>query len=481
MQDISLQPGDDAPTTRRALLRGFASLPVLSLAYSPARSTPGAVARSLQSLINAQKSGTLSLRGRSFTVRDTVIIDRPTALAGPGLLSMESIDRPLLEVRSETATITGAVVRDLTGNSPHSPNLGGGTRNNHFVFKFEGVTQTLAERLTSDRCDVFMSFQYGAPTLADRSSQRNVSRDCHARGVAGIGLQVLGDSHSTHSRHRFEGDNGRCGRAMLYGVRMVGVRYKNGKISPSDDNRIEATVSRFDFGLSLQNDAARNRIDIVAIDCENACYVTAFDDPSRISQGNVVKLVARGGVRGIYDCGGRFNSFDVDIEGVSERGIVAENGRRAGGPPAEGNRYRGSIRNFGGERGAQLLNRNTIVDLVIEGRDPARNRFGLTCGGEGLNGRVSVSRCGTGVAISGDKATLSVTSRDCTVGLECGGSQCSFDVDISGGGVVITGNGNRIRGAIAGKVRVSGNNNVFEGRISGPMIDTGVGNRFPAR
>lgn len=297
-----------------------------------------------------------------------------------------------------------------------------------------------------------------------RGSFRNISRNCTAKNVRFMFMQLFGEQGGIHVGHSATGlANDGVSRGSAHGLRLIGYPF-----APCENNRVEGhTYSYFSNGLSVQQYVRSNVVSITAEDCQNGISINRAGDTTLAMgdytaaegtpKGNLFTLIARDCDVGVYDDGGSYNTHIVNIAAAKQRGIFLSSPLGIAGLSI-GNKFIGTIR-CDGSRAVEINGPNTSIDLDIVGGGVGITEYGLLCSADRLTGAVRVSECTNAVRLSGHNGRLNVT--------------------VSGGStdaLVLVGNNNVIACNIDGNVTITGSGNTLTGRVSGTISNTGTGN-----
>jgi hypothetical protein len=205
-------------------------------------------------------------------------------------------------------------------------------------------------------------------------------------------------------------------------------------------------------------------VEVRARDCQNGASIVRSANAGSAASHNAVRLITQGGDYGLYDDGGSYNTYDVDILDPGRRGINATDGGAIRGL-ATGNLYRGRVRKTTAgstTRLAQLDGPDTRIDLDLEGSGTASGdtAFGLVSTGSNLNGAVRARNCQVGVQLGGARGRVSVRTSSCGTDLVITSTARNLVVDCDCAGNVVVSPGAR--------------NIVLIGRVGGRVTDRGI-------
>jgi hypothetical protein len=370
-------------------------------------------------------NGTFNVSGGAVNPNPAISDPEPSALTvtasnvtieGSGSIVGTQADKGIVHVKNATegSRPTNVVVRDITVGQAYGDPAASGLNDDYFSLRFEGSRQCRVESVTFLPCELGITFQF-TQTVAysDRTSKRNVSTNCIAPSVAFMFLQLFGEQSGVHTGHTAYGvDADGTSRAAAHFIRLIGFSF-----AECLDNIVSGTGTRFLTGLSLQGYASRNQIDIVSNDCTQGCNVSRQTTAAEVQKNNQIKLTTYLGDYGLYDDGGSYNQFELDIVDPIIRGINATNGGAISGL-ATGNSYKGKIRKTttgGTARLAVLGGNETTIDLDLEGNGSTGSdtQYGLLTTGGAYYGRVSAKDCQIGVQLGHVGGTLFVDTANC--------------------------------------------------------------------
>ena len=407
----------------------------------------------------AKKGESVILRGGElYHTKGGIVTFFAVRLSGNGILQVDEPGHSALHIWGAGEPVDGVSIRGVTFAQPASPGFGGGTRNNHTCLKLSGVRAAAVSNVEfigvgSRGADLGLHVGYGERTMADRASIDVAVLAVRGRHIRGIGLEIFGSRDGDFRELTFTGDDGKGGLGLMEGVRLTSYDFAH-----NFNNTVEAQVSRFQIGLSVQGYSFNNSAKLDVSDCAIGVHVHGVEEkrgPTDVSRNNIFHVVARRCGHAIYD-GGSDNSFYLDALDCGSHGILATGGRGASGVGSN-NRYSGSIRGFS-NCGADIRGDRAVVNFTIAGRGRRDSEFGFKSAGRELRGNLQVSGVRTGVILAGSGADISTQISDCQTALVINGDGNIVRCDVEGA-VVVTGRGNRLLGQIRGPVRLSGSDN----------------------
>jgi hypothetical protein len=417
-------------------------------------------------LAASRRSGELRLRtGVRYLTRGGIVTNFPLRIFGSGVIEVATPGRSVIHFTGRKAPIRGIVIEDVVFAEPHFPQLGGGLNNDHSCLRLGGVEGALLKNLKFQGLgtvgpDICFHVGFGEVTMPDRGSTGVVATNIKGVGVRAMGFEMFGSRHGQFANLSFAG-TGPGGRAIMHGVRMTAFDFAHNL-----NNAVSAQVSSFETGCSLQRFSRKNTCAIDATDCRIGMHVHGAEedrDASNVCRDNSVRLVASGCDIALYD-GGSYNSFTVDATDCKDSGIIGKGGRPADGLGV-GNRYAGSIRGFR-HYGADLAGDHNEIDLAIFGSGMSQSSVGLRSTGRELRGSISVSDVRDGIRLQGHGARINAIAANCARSLILSGDDNEIDCNLDGD-VIITGNGNRLRGLIRGHITNAGKDNAIDARVIG--------------
>jgi hypothetical protein len=382
---------------------------------------------------------------------------------GTGEIEVDTADKTIFHVKnpSERSRPVGGAIRNFRRlTQPYGSPQASGLNDDYAVIRMEAARDWVIENIHVDRCEIAFS-DHCAQTVAytDRTARRNIVNGFTIAKCGYMGFQLFGcydGSYTGLSAHGEDSDG--SSRAGAHGLRLVGFDF-----ALCQGNEASGVFERFANGLSIQNHAMHNRVEVRALDCQNGASIVRSADAASAAKHNTVRLITVGGDYGLFDDGGSYNSYEVDILNPGIRGINATRGGAIRGL-ATGNLYRGRIRKTttgSTTRLAQLDGPDTRIDLDLEGngttsRDTA---FGLVSTGRNLTGAVRARNCRIGVQLGGAGGRVSVRTTSCGTDLVIARTARNLvvDCDCSGNVVVSSGATNiALTGRVAGRVTDSG-------------------------
>jgi hypothetical protein len=244
---------------------------------------------------------------------------------GGGSIIVDTADKGVFHIvngGAEANRPTNVTIRGLTLGQPYSTIIGAGLTDDYFVVRFDGCAGCVAENLIFAPCELVGTFHYSPSSYTDRASKDNFSHNWYAPSVAFMGLQLFGEQSGVHTGHRFHGiDADGESRAQAHGIRFTGFDF-----APVQDNRVtDHVIARFTNGLSLQTNVARNTISATITDCQNAAHLPKQATRAVVQTQNRIEVTTNIGDYGIYDEGGKNNSFVLNAMQPVIYGIEASN------------------------------------------------------------------------------------------------------------------------------------------------------------